>query len=61
MGWWVELGGVGQRGGPTKSHVENISDTASRVDFLPSRLCRGDALTRIVTRVPSTEKHTVFH
>ena len=39
---------------PTTSHFKNFPETAARVDFLPSRQWRGNPLTQIVTRVPST-------
>ena len=37
----------------TTSHFSSIPHTSSLVDFLPLRQWRGDALTRIITRVPS--------
>ena len=39
---------------PTPHHFYKIPHTTSRVRFLPLRQWRGDALTRIVTQVPST-------
>ena len=38
----------------TTSHFSSIPNTSSLVDFLPLRQWRGDTLTRIITRVPST-------
>ena len=44
---------------PTPSHFWKIPDSASRVDFLPSRQWRVDAITLIVTQVPSTAKFSL--
>ena len=38
----------------TTSHFSSIPHTSSLVDFLPLRQWHGDTLTRIITRVPST-------